>query len=239
MADEEYDYLFKIVVVGNSSVGKTNLFTRFFKDTFLGDAKPTLGCDFSAKTIEIKGCKVRAQLWDTAGQERFRAMARTFYKGAHGCLLVYDITSQKSFEELDKWLDEVKKQGESDLVPFVMGNKCDLEDQRAVKKEEGESYAEKLGIGFNEVSAKENTNVFQSVEEICTSILKVKDPELFKEGGAKKATQEEVQQQQEIKKIVESSNSQDIETTKTSNPTPQQRTDRGNTKLSKNPPGQQ
>ena len=109
MGDDEYDYLFKTVLIGDSAVGKSNLLSRFVQDTFSLDAKSTIGVEFAAKTIETEGKRIKAQIWDTAGQERYRAITNAYYRGALGALLVYDITNHSSFESCEKWLKELRE----------------------------------------------------------------------------------------------------------------------------------
>jgi small GTP-binding protein domain len=175
MGDEEYDYLFKCVIIGDSGVGKSNIFNRFIRDEFNLDSKATIGVEFSAKNVTVQDKVIKCQVWDTAGQERFRALAKSYYRGAVGCLLVYDITNYDSFQHLDKWLKEVKDHAEPHLVVLLIGNKCDLEEKRAVKQEEGAEFAEKNGLGFIEVSAKDNLNIETAFSRLTTEIFNVLD----------------------------------------------------------------
>jgi small GTP-binding protein len=175
MADEDYTYLFKIVIIGDSGVGKSNIFTRFIKDEFNLDSKATIGVEFSAKNVTIKDKVIKAQVWDTAGQERFRALAKNYYRGAVGCLLVYDITNYDSFKNAERWLKEVKDHAEPHLVSLLIGNKNDLEEKRAVKTEEGGEFAEKQKIGFVETSAKNNTNIESAFNRLVTEIFETLD----------------------------------------------------------------
>ena len=125
--------LFKIVLVGDSGVGKTNLLTRFSKNEFSLESKTTIGVEFATKTITTEtGHVIKAQIWDTAGQDRYRAIASSYYKGAAGALVVYDITKPQSFENVDKWLKEVREHGAENMVLMLIGNKSDLEKDRQV-----------------------------------------------------------------------------------------------------------
>ena len=125
--------LFKIVLVGDSGVGKTNLLTRFSKNEFSLESKTTIGVEFATKTITTEtGHVIKAQIWDTAGQDRYRAIASSYYKGAAGALVVYDITKPQSFENVDKWLKEVRDHGAENMVLMLIGNKSDLEKDRQV-----------------------------------------------------------------------------------------------------------
>jgi Ras-related protein Rab-11A len=175
MADEDYTYLFKIVIIGDSGVGKSNIFTRFIKDEFNLDSKATIGVEFSAKNVTIKDKVIKAQVWDTAGQERFRALAKNYYRGAVGALLVYDITNHDSFKSVERWLKEVKDHAEPHLVSLLIGNKNDLEEKRAVKTEEGAEFAEKQGVGFVETSAKNNVNIESAFNRLVTEIFETLD----------------------------------------------------------------
>jgi len=179
MSEEDYTYLFKIVIIGDSAVGKSNIFTRFIKDEFNMDSKATIGVEFSAKNVTIQDKVIKAQVWDTAGQERFRALAKNYYRGAVGALLVYDITNYESFKNVEKWLKEVKEHAEPHLVTLLIGNKNDLEDKRAVKTEEGAEFAEKQGLGFVETSAKNNVNIETAFNKLVTEIFET----LEKVGG--------------------------------------------------------
>jgi small GTP-binding protein len=171
--DEDYEYLFKCVIIGDSGVGKSNIFTRFMKDEFSLDSKATIGVEFSAKNVTVQDKVIKTQVWDTAGQERFRALAKSYYRGAVGCLLIYDITNYGSFQNLEKWLKEVKDHAEPHLTVLLIGNKCDLEENRAVKQEEAAEFAEKNGLGFLETSAKDNKNIDVAFTRLTTEIYNV------------------------------------------------------------------
>ena len=175
MSEEDYSYLFKIVIIGDSGVGKSNIFTRFIKDEFNLDSKATIGVEFSAKNVKIRDKVIKAQVWDTAGQERFRALAKNYYRGAVGALLVYDITNYESFKNAEKWFKEVKEHAEPHLVTLLIGNKNDLEETRAVKTEEGSEFAEKQGLGFVETSAKNNINIETAFNRLVTEIFETLD----------------------------------------------------------------
>ena len=136
--------LFKIVLVGDSGVGKTNLLTRFSKNEFNLESRATIGVEFATKTINTEtGHKIRAQIWDTAGQDRYRAIASSYYKGAVGALLVYDITKTESFENVSKWLKELREHGLANMTLMLIGNKTDLAKMRTVRTEDAATYAEK------------------------------------------------------------------------------------------------
>ncbi len=133
---DSYDYLFKIVLVGDSSVGKSNLLLRFTRDEFNSDSRSTIGVEFSTKVTALADGKIaKAQIWDTAGQERYRSITSAYYRGALGALLVYDMTSRSSFENVEIWLSELKTHADTGTKIILVGNKSDLQEQRAVTRE--------------------------------------------------------------------------------------------------------
>ena len=144
-AQEEYDCLYKIVLVGDSGVGKSNILSRFITGTFSFETKTTIGVEFSSKIVALDKFTVLAQLWDTAGQERYRSITKAYYKGAIGAIIVYDITNEKSFESLVKWTKEIKDNAECNVTLMLVGNKCDLNETRKVAAEDGIAYAAKNG----------------------------------------------------------------------------------------------
>ena len=157
--EKEYDYLFKILVVGVANTGKSSVLQRYVDNTFSDAYISTIGVEFRVRTLDVYGKKVKLQIWDTAGQERFRAIAKSYYKGAHGFLLVYDITNKESFEKLQAHMDEIKTCGPEKMRCMVVGNKTDLESKREVSYDEGRAFAEEIGAGFWEVSAKNKDNI--------------------------------------------------------------------------------
>ncbi|KAF1807125.1 P-loop containing nucleoside triphosphate hydrolase protein [Mucor lusitanicus] len=170
--ESSYDYVFKLVVVGDSGVGKTNLLGRFVHDTFDFASKSTIGLDLTIKNMEIKGKRVRAQIWDTAGQERYRSITKRYYRGSVGALLVYDITKRESFDNLGRWLNELRiNEAHPDSLVMLVGNKSDLDSQRTVTQEEAMNYAEKNGLMFMETSALESTNVEKAFESLIHNIF--------------------------------------------------------------------
>jgi len=151
---EEYDYLFKVVLIGDSGVGKSNLLTRFTRDEFKQDSKSTIGVEFATQTIQVDRKNIKAQIWDIAGQERYRAITSAYYRGAVGALLVYDITKEVTFEDVKTmWLDELKANADDNIIIMLVGNKKDLQHLRAVSTEDGRKFAEKEGLSFMETSA--------------------------------------------------------------------------------------
>ncbi|XP_019180020.1 PREDICTED: ras-related protein RABA5c-like [Ipomoea nil] len=184
--DEGEEYLFKVVIIGDSAVGKSNLLSRYARDEFNLHSKSTIGVEFQTQTLEIDGKEVKAQIWDTAGQERFRAVTSAYYRGAFGALVVYDITRRTTFESIPRWLDELKTHSDTTVARMLVGNKCDLGDIRAVTVEEGKSLAEAEGLFFMETSALDSTNVKQAFEIVIREIYnnisrKVLNSDSFKE----------------------------------------------------------
>ena len=164
----DYDYLFKILLIGNSGVGKSSLLLRFADDTFTDNFMPTIGVDFKIRTLEVDGKTIKLQIWDTAGQERFKTITSSYYKGAHGIIVVYDITDKESFKNIDTWMNEVEKHASDNVSRILVGNKSDMEESRQVSTDEGKELADQYNIRFMETSAKESANV----EEAFTLMTK-------------------------------------------------------------------
>jgi Ras-related protein Rab-1A len=159
MAATEYDYLFKLLLIGDSGVGKSCLLLRFADHTYTGSYISTIGVDFKIRTIELEGKTIKLQIWDTAGQERFRTITSSYYRGAHGIIVVYDVTDQESFNNVKQWLNEIERYASPQVQKLLVGNKCDLVNKKAVTYEVAKAFAEKLEIPFLETSAKAATNV--------------------------------------------------------------------------------
>ncbi|XP_074035853.1 RAS oncogene family member Rab8 [Leptinotarsa decemlineata] len=154
-----YDYLFKLLLIGDSGVGKTCVLFRFSEDAFNTTFISTIGIDFKIRTIDLDGKKIKLQIWDTAGQERFRTITTAYYRGAMGIMLVYDITNEKSFENIKNWIRNIEENASADVEKMLLGNKCELEEKRQVSKERGEQLAIEYGIKFIETSAKASIRV--------------------------------------------------------------------------------
>lgn len=170
--DEEYDYLFKVVLIGDSGVGKSNLLSRFTRNEFNLESKSTIGVEFATKSIQVDAKTVKAQIWDTAGQERYRAITSAYYRGAVGALLVYDISKQITFENVERWLKELRDHAEQNIVIMLVGNKSDLRHRRAVTTEDAMAFAENNGLAFIETSALDATGVDESFRQILTEIYR-------------------------------------------------------------------
>ena len=170
---QDVDHIFKVLIIGDSSVGKSNILLRFsdniFHDTFL----PTIGVDFKIRNVKISDQTIKLNIWDTAGQERFKTITSTYYKGAHGIILVYDITDRESFNNINNWLTEVKKHAGANVVKLIVGNKCDLEQERIVSTQEGKDFADSLGVSFLETSAKQRTNIDEAFMTLTKQIYEL------------------------------------------------------------------
>ncbi|EPS57442.1 hypothetical protein M569_17375 [Genlisea aurea] len=167
------DYLFKIVLIGDSAVGKSNLLARFARNEFYPNSKSTIGVEFQTQKVMIKGKEVKAQIWDTAGQERFRAVTSAYYRGAVGALLVYDVTRRKTFDSVARWLDELHTHSDMNVVTILVGNKSDLKGSREVATSEGKSLAEDRGLFFIETSALDSSNVGAAFQTVVREIYEI------------------------------------------------------------------
>jgi len=176
MAKKTYDLLFKLLLIGDSGVGKTCVLFRFSDDTFNTTFISTIGIDFKIKTVELQGKKIKLQIWDTAGQERFHTITTSYYRGANGILLVYDITQPKTFDNISKWLRNINEHASEDVERMLIGNKCDMEDKRLISEERGKKVAEENGIKFFETSAKENINIEIAFNTLAEDILNKQRP---------------------------------------------------------------
>ncbi|KAG0449796.1 hypothetical protein HPP92_015846 [Vanilla planifolia] len=168
---DKIDYVFKIVLIGDSAVGKSQILARFARNEFSLDSKATIGVEFQTRTLVIEHKSVKAQIWDTAGQERYRAVTSAYYRGAVGALLVYDITKRQSFDHIPRWLEELRGHADKNIVIMLVGNKTDLEEDRAVPTEDAEEFAQKEGLFFLETSALEATNVEAAFMTVLTEIF--------------------------------------------------------------------
>lgn len=168
--DDEYDFLFKVVLVGDSGVGKSNILSRFTRNEFNLQSKATIGVEFATRSINVEGKTLKAQIWDTAGQERYRAITSAYYRGAVGALLVYDITKGESFNNLERWLKELRDHADDRIVILVVGNKCDLRHLREISEEDGKDFADKSGVTTVETSALDATNIDAAFQLLLTGI---------------------------------------------------------------------
>ncbi|KAG6370788.1 GTPase [Boletus reticuloceps] len=168
-----YDYLFKVVLIGDSGVGKSNLLSRFTRNEFKLDSKSTIGVEFATRSIIIDGKVIKAQIWDTAGQERYRAITSAYYRGAVGALLVYDISKHATFANVSRWLKELRDHADLNNVIMLVGNKSDLKHLRAVPTEEAKNFASDNELSFIETSALDASNVESAFQTTLAEIYRI------------------------------------------------------------------
>jgi small GTP-binding protein len=167
----KYDFSFKVLILGDTTVGKTCILLRFADDSFSAQHITTIGVDFRLKIIDVGGKLIKLQIWDTAGQERFRTITKAYYKGSHGIILTYDITNRESFKNVTHWIKQIETSGVENLVKVLVANKCDLPD-RMVTEEEGQKLAQEYGMQFFEASAKNNININETFKALTDEMLK-------------------------------------------------------------------
>ncbi|KAL9934229.1 hypothetical protein V8E36_006685 [Tilletia maclaganii] len=172
-AAANYDFLFKVVLIGDSGTGKSNLLSRFTRNEFSLESKSTIGVEFATRSIAVDGKTVKAQIWDTAGQERYRAITSAYYRGAVGALLVYDIAKHPTYVNVSRWLKELRDHADSNIVIMLVGNKSDLRHLRAVPTEEAKAFAAENNLSFIETSALDASNVEQAFQNILTEIYRI------------------------------------------------------------------
>merc|ERR1711998_96899 len=171
-----YDMLIKLLLIGDSGVGKSCLLCRYSDDVFNSNFITPIGIDFKIRTIELDGAKIKLQIWDTAGQERFRTITQAYYRGAMGILLVYDVTDDKSFNNIRTWMRNIEQHANEQVVKILLGNKCDMPDKKMVTWEQGNDLAKEYGIEFFETSAKTNVKVEEAFTAIARAIKNRKPP---------------------------------------------------------------
>ncbi|EAR85571.3 small guanosine triphosphatase family Ras family protein (macronuclear) [Tetrahymena thermophila SB210] len=168
---QDYDYAFKIAITGSSSVGKSSLMMRFTDDVFNVVLIPTIGVDFKIRSFTVDNKIVKLNIWDTAGQERFDAIIKAYYKGIHACLIVFDLTDRQTFQDVYKWFDKCKQNAKNEVKLILVGNKADLEEQRAVTYEEACNLAQELDMQYIETSAKSKQNVDQCFIQLSQDLI--------------------------------------------------------------------
>ncbi|XP_042497979.1 ras-related protein RGP1-like [Macadamia integrifolia] len=171
--NQKIDYVFKVVLIGDSAVGKSQLLARFSRNEFNLDSKATIGVEFQTRTLVIDHKTVKAQIWDTAGQERYRAVTSAYYRGAVGAMLVYDISKRQSFDHVARWLEELRGHADKNIVIILIGNKSDLGTLRAVPTEDAKEFAQRENLFFMETSALEATNVESAFLTVLTEIYRI------------------------------------------------------------------
>ena len=190
---EKKEFLYKILLLGDSSVGKTCFLMRYTDNTFQEIHMSTIGLDYKLKNVQLDDGKiVKIQIWDTAGQDRFRSITKNYYKGAHGIILIYDITNQKTFENVKNWINQIKEEVSNKVTIILVGNKIDDEDHRVVSTEQGEKMAKDFGLMFFECSAKSGVNIDSTFNELVKktvenySKVKMEGEKLKNKKGGKK-----------------------------------------------------
>ena len=181
LEDENYDLIFKIVLIGDSGVGKTNILSRYINNEFSLATQSTVGVEFGSKIIKKNGKVIKLQIWDTAGQERYKSITSAYYKGSKGAFVVYDITRKTTYDNIDKWIGELKTNGSEDVLIMLVGNKSDLEEKREVITEEVEKKAQEQKLAFCETSALNGKNVEYAFENLINEILKKVEKEKINE----------------------------------------------------------
>jgi len=172
-SSKEYDHLFKLLIIGDSGVGKSSLLVRFADNIFSANYITTIGVDFKIRTLVIDGARVKLQIWDTAGQERFRTITSTYYRGTHGVIVVYDVTNGESFANVKRWLHEIEQNCDA-VSTVLVGNKNDDPSRKVVLTTDAKRFASQMDISLFETSAKDNINVEDMFHEITKQVLKAK-----------------------------------------------------------------
>ena len=172
LEDESYDLIFKLVLIGDSGVGKTNILSRYISNEFSLSSQPTVGVEFGSKIIKKDDKTIKLQIWDTAGQERYKAITNAYYKGSKGAFVVFDISRKATFENVDRWIGELKDNAREDVNIMIVGNKSDLEDKREVRTDEVAKKAEQYNIAFCETSALKGNNIEEAFEKLVNEITK-------------------------------------------------------------------
>ena len=172
MAEEDYEMMVKVILIGDSAVGKTNIMSKYLTGQFQENSKATVGVEFGSKLFKIDNHNIKAQIWDTAGQEKYKAITGAYYKGSKGAFVVYDITRKETFDSADRWINDLKVSADPKIIIILIGNKSDLEDKREVLKEQGEEKARSFGCAFLETSALNGENIDKGFEMMVSEIFK-------------------------------------------------------------------
>ena len=186
---KDSDITIKLLLIGNAFVGKTLIVQKFIDNTFSKSTMSTIGVDLQSKIIDINGKKVKYLIWDTAGEDRMKTMTYSYYRGCHVILIVYDVTNQKSFENVTTWVECVDKFAKSNVLRILVGNKTDLEDQRVISKEDGKKLADENGLKFYEISAKAVTGLCEMFEDIAKEYVQMYQQKSIKNFQLKKAAE--------------------------------------------------
>jgi small GTP-binding protein len=168
---DEYNMIFKVILIGDSGVGKSNILTRYLNNEFNHNTKTTVGVEFGSKKNKIENYSIKTQIWDTAGQERYKSITNAYYKGSKGAVVVYDITNKKSFENVDKWISDLKTHSSKDVSVIIVGNKLDLEAKRQVTMDDGQNKAKIHNAAFMETSALTCENIDNAFDILINEIF--------------------------------------------------------------------
>ena len=186
---KDSDITIKLLLIGNAFVGKTLIVQKFLDNTFSKTTMTTIGVDLQYKVLDINGKKVKYLIWDTAGEDRMKTMTYAYYRGCHVVLIVYDVTSKKSFENVTTWVECVDKFAKSNVLRILVGNKTDLEDKRVISKEEGKKLAEENGLKFYEISAKTMTGLVEMFEDVAKEYVQIYEQKAIKNFQLKKTNE--------------------------------------------------
>ena len=178
MAEDVYEMMLKIVIIGDSAVGKTNIMSKYINNEFHEDSKATVGVEFGDKFFDVEGHKIKAQIWDTAGQERYKSITNAYFKGAKGALVVYDITRKVTFNSVDKWIADLRASADKKVNIILIGNKSDLENNREVTKDEGLEKSKALGVAFMETSASNGDNIDKAFDVMIKQVYNIYSSDL-------------------------------------------------------------
>jgi Ras-related protein Rab-1A len=175
-----------LLLIGDSGVGKSCLLLRFADDTYTESYISTIGVDFKIRTVDLDSKVIKLQIWDTAGQERFRTITSSYYRGAHGIIVTFDVTDQESFNNVKQWLNEIDRYANESVNKLLVGNKCDLEEKRVVDKATAQAFADEIGIPYIETSAKNATNVEEAFMTMAGEIKNrmAKEPQISAKPGS-------------------------------------------------------
>lgn len=178
-ANPEYEYLFKLIIIGDSGIGKSSLLTRFTDDVFMDSYISTIGVDFKIRTMVVNGRVIKLQIWDTAGQERFRTVTSAYYRGAHGVMVVFDITNPVSFENVNNiWLNEIQNFSKEDIKRILIGTKSDLTEKRKITYADASEFAVDNGMEYIETSAKNAVNVESAFASLVSTLVSYYRPNI-------------------------------------------------------------
>ena len=182
MEKEDYEIIFKVVLAGDQYVGKTNILSKYLKNEFDGNSKPTCGVGYGEKDFNIEGHTIKAKIWDTAGTEKYKAITSAYYKGAVGAFIVYDITNKETLKSVEKWVNDIRSVANKNIAIILIGNKSDLENQREITKEQGKEKAFKIEAAFIETSALSGDNLEKAFEMMMNEIYNKCHNQILTEG---------------------------------------------------------